>query len=1567
MALPRPLRLAGAAGGTALHLAATAAGVAAVSAAAGTSLLTGSARLGARAVRKAGSTTATAAVSCTRAAAGVAAGGVRVAGTALTGSDPLGEDGLGRFPRAVRGMFEPAEARRTRRVWASGDHAHLELPAPAVHDGPELRTALRRHLERLEGVDWAAVNEVVGRVLVAFDRRRVSVDELVEVVTAIEQARGGRRVFPQRPEHPADLEPVLAAAVTLLVDCTATGMAFTGKVLPVPALTRHATVALALLDTQPRVSQALADRIGPVGTDLAFTGLSALLHVLTQNPTVPALNAAADAQRLLELYARRRVWRRREPELCGPFPDDTVVEAWPAPGQRPVQLPPGPIESYRTRLAPLALAGSLGLLVLTRRPSRSADALKGVTAKPAKQGRETFAAVLDLLLCRRGVLPMDGSAYRRLDRIDAVVLDSDVLCSGPPVLVEAAACAPQRGDDERASQGAQRARSAASEEPSKLTQWDNVAVWVAASRLLEGGTDSDERGGLRLTPPERSPDAPGGQVRRLVDRDEVVGTVTVAPELDPHAEALLKAVNSAGHRLVLTEHAGIREMASLVNEVAGEAEPLAETVRRLQSEGHGVLAVSAVDSPGLLAADIGVAVTRGGRPPAWGADLVTRPGLGDVWRLVTATTSARVLSQRVVRTAITGNVLGGLLAAVGSPRSGQRQATTPGKTATVLTMGLGTWTALRLDAAPPPPPSMHTPWHALEPEQVLRRLAELPGAPAEQRDVWSAVSRQLVEFPLVRLPVRFARTVAAELSDPLTPVLGTGAVATAMLGDPLDAVLVGGVMVGNALLSGFQRLRAETTLESLLLEQEVVAHRETADGTQDVPARQLRIGDRVLLGSGDVVPADARLLEAQDLEVDESSLTGESLSVAKAVPATPGAELAARTCMVFDGTTVIAGSGQAVVVAVGEATQAGRAATAAAGAPPPAGVQARLAELTRAVLPLTLAGGAAVTALGVLWRRPLREAVTGGVAVAVAAVPEGLPLVATAAQLAAARRLSRRGAVVRSARVLEALGRVDTVCIDKTGTLTENRLSVVRLVPLGPKAGATAGAGEGEQAERELLRLAVAAAGAADERAHETDRAVAEAAAACGVLPEQEPGATLPFAGDRGFSAAVRNGRLLVKGAPEVVLDRCAESGAGRQTVRSLTVEGLRVLAVADRAASELPADLDEAAHGLTLRGFVGLADTVRPSAAAAVQQLRAAGVRVLVVTGDHPETASAIAAQAGVPDADKVVTGARFAEASESERAQLVREAAVFARLSPEQKVSVVTALHNAGATVAMTGDGINDAAAMRLADVGIGVGGADSPAARRSADLVLTDIDLTRLVDALGEGRAMWSRVRDAVSILVGGNAGEVTFTVLGSAFGGRAPIGTRQLLLVNLLTDMFPALAVAVAGPGQPPARDDERSSGPLAGHPLQGALLAGPYRGFASSVKQMVLVRGAATAAGATGAWALGRLTGTRGRAATMGLAALITTQLGQTALAGRRSPLVLATAAGSFAALVAVVQTPGVSQFFGCRPLGPLAWLQLLGWAAAGTAGAELLPPLMTRWLAGAPADNARWAHGLGEP
>ena len=1514
MALFRRIAAARSVARDAARLAVTGAVLASVPAVASVGLLAEPTRAAARLVRSAGDTTAALASGSLHLAKSAAVSGTRAVGTVVTGADPIPDGHIRHVVDVARGMLEPPLARRTRRVWAGRGHVHVEVAAPSAEEQPEVRRALRRHLERLDGVEWATVNDVVGRVLVGIDDRRVSVEEVVGVVTAIEQARGGKHVFPQRADHPADLEPLLGAVLTAAVDVVAVGVAFAGRLLPIPAMTRHVTLAVALLDSQQWIKDGLEPRIGPIGTDLVFTGTSALLHSLTQSPSVPAINAAAALQQALEIRARRQVWRRREPELCRPEPEEDPGAPLEPPSSRPAALPRGPIETYRARLGPTGLGGAVGLLPLTRRPGRSADLLKALTPKAALLGRESFAAATDFLLCRRDVLPMDGSAYRRLDRIDAVVLDPGTLCTGPPIVIEASGHA---------------------------DAWDTAAVWTAAARLLaDTGPDAPEGDGarLRLGPPRQSPDAPGGEVRTLLQGRRRVGEVTVAAELDPHAEALVSAVTEAGLRLVLPAHAGTREIAGAADEVPDADEPLVETVRRLQTAGRCVLVVSASDGPALLAADVGVAPVLDGRSPAWGADLVTSPGLTDACRLVAATVLARAVSRRSVGTALTGNVLGALLAAVGSARYGQRKATAPGKTATIVAMLDGAWTAGRVYRRPDPAPSAHTPWHALDPDDVLRRLGELPAEPdAEERRLPAPV-RAVVALPLVRVPARFARTVAAELADPLTPILGTGAAATAMLGESTDAVLVGSVTIGNALISGLQRLRAETTLESLLLEQDVTVHREADGGREDVPGSALRLGDVLLVEAGDVLPADARLLEVSDLEVDESNLTGESLAVSKSVDATPGAVVADRTCMLFDGTTVVAGRGRAVVVAVGQATQAGRAARAAGAAAPPAGVQARLGELTRALLPLTLAGGGAVTALGVLWGRPLREAVGSGLALAVAAVPEGLPLVATVAQQAAARRLSKRGAVVRSARVLEALGRVDTVCFDKTGTLTENRLRLVRLAPL-----------DGSD-EDDVLRLAAAAMAEGDNRAHETDRAVAEAAEDRGVAGNGAPEAGLPFAAERGFSVAVRDGRLVVKGAPEVVLRRCADVPGVKERVQELAGEGLRVLAVADRAVDGTPEDLDAAARDLTLRGLVGLADTLRESSVAAVEQLRAAGVRVLVATGDHPETAGAIAAQAGVPDADRVVTGAQLARASDAERAELVRTAAVFARLSPEQKVTLVSALRRAGATLAMTGDGVNDASAIRLADVGVGVAGAESPAARPAADLVLTDQDLTRLVDSIAEGRAMWSRVRDAVSVLVGGNAGEVAFTVLGTAFGGRAPLGTRQLLLVNLLTDMFPALAVAVATPRAVAVEDAD--AGPFAGHPLAPVLLAGPQRGFTDTVRRMVLVRGAATTLGATGAWATGRLTGPYGRASTMGLAALIATQLGQTAWSGRRSPLVLGTAAGSFAVLFALVQTPGVSRFFGCTPLDPLSWLVVLGWAAAGTVTAEVGPALVETFRGG---------------
>ena len=912
----------------------------------------------------------------------------------------------------------------------------------------------------------------------------------------------------------------------------------------------------------------------------------------------------------------------------------------------------------------------------------------------------------------------------------------------------------------------------------------------------------------------------------------------------------------------------------------------------------------------------------------------------------------------------------------------------------------GAFGASKVLRQPDPTPQPLTAWHALDPEIVYARLAGRarplaiePGMPS-----WRRVLDDLSYSPLVsplRGPARQAgkllSATRAELADPLTPILAVGAAASAILGSNVDALLVGGVMAVNALVGGTQRLRADAAAAELFAEQEQFARRvviptvatarrrleaaRTAERLVTVNATALRPGDVIDLVAPDVVPADARLLVAEDLEVDESLLTGESLPVDKQVDPVAAADTE-RASMLFEGSTIVAGHARAIVVATGVGTAAHRAISAVVDVESSAGVQARLRELTGKVLPLTLAGGAAVTGLALLRRASLRQAVADGVAIAVAAVPEGLPLVATLSQLAAAQRLSTRGVLVRAPRTVEALGRVDTICFDKTGTLTENRLRLVLSVPAttspqGPFPGVA------DPEATRVLRAAARASSQPDEaqgHAHATDEAIIKAAEsyAGGTDPEWNLLAEVPFESSRGFAASIGtlDGNpsqpvLMLKGAPEVVLPRCtfadpqADQDHAESVVHNLAEQGLRVLAVAKRSWNRAVDDentdadaVDEAARDLELVGYVGLADTARPSARPLIEALVDADRDVVLITGDHPVTARAIARQLGLPADARVITGAELDGLDEDAAAKLVADVQVFARVSPEQKVQIVAALQRCGRVTAMVGDGANDAAAIRMADVGIGVSGRGSSAARGAADIVLTDDDLGVLLDTLVEGRGMWAGVRDAVTILVGGNVGEVLFTIIGTALGdGRAPVGTRQLLLVNLLTDMFPALAVAVTPQFEEPDADeyDTEEEAAEARRAYQRSVLTGPTPSLDVPLMRQIVTRGAVTAVGATSAWAIGRWTpGTQRRTATMGLTALVTTQLAQTLLTRRHSPLVVATALGSSAVLVAIVQTPGVSHFFGCTPLGPVAWTGVIGATAGATALSVLAPNFLAK-------------------
>ncbi|MCX2927140.1 cation-translocating P-type ATPase [Streptomyces sp. NEAU-W12] len=1338
--------------------------------------------------------------------------------------------------------------------WRAGHRVHLALRHPDGGAGP-LAGKVAAELLHHPDVPAAYWDEGLSR-LVLTAAEDAAGDRVTERALAIAARLGlTEGADPEAPRHPGDPREVRVTAAALLLDCAGTAGALAGRALRLPRSPRAVTAAVTLMRENPRFRALLRQRFGRSGMELVLAAANAAAHSAGQAPLSLVLDAALRTGQLTEAVAHAAAFEALHDDICT---EERPRARHPASSRPALRVTPA--QTYAAHAGTGSVAGAAAALLVTHDTHEAAEAVLAGSPKAARYGPAAFHAALGTFLARSGMLVRSGERLRQLETADALVLHADALRSHP-----------------------------------------------------RDGTD------------------PGG------------GSTPYDDPVDSFAEAVLDAARRAGLYVVVTGGSDLKDITRLADEVAPAGMPLGDVVRALQDDGHTVVSVARVAphgdddvADGLSAGDVAVALTDARSAVPWDADVLAPGGTADLWRLLTAIPVARRVGRRSQTLARAGAALSGLMVARGGKPGGRawRRLTRHAPVNLAAAGALLTaWTeAAGVARATPPEPRLHVPWHALEPHEAVDRLSG-PATEAGPRGLALLTDRsrqqaaRLARTPAVapaRWTWRAAGAVRRELDDPLTPVLATGAVASALLGSLVDALLVVGAMDLNAVAGGLQRLRAEQALARLAARQRPKARRQEARGrTVTVDAARLRPGDRISLTAGDVVPADARLLETDGLEVDESSLTGESLPLTKSVEATPGEPVAGRTCMVFEGTTVVAGRAAALVVDTGDRTEAGRAVALAARTPAPAGVQARLQELTRKALPVTLTGGALVSGLSLLRGSPVHRAVSGGVAVAVAAVPEGLPLVATVAQMAAARRLSRRGVLVRTPRTLEALGRVDTVCFDKTGTLTENRLRLVRVAA----SNGTVLAPDDETAVP-VLRLAARACPQEETEegrrvVHATDEAVLD------VAPPDDtwtPAGELPFEASRGYAAAVgRDGGdthsgsgdvLVVKGAPETVLPACRDlpdDTAG--TAHTLAGQGLRVLAVARRPCRgpHADADLDADLADLEFVGLIALADVPRDTSKDLLTELRRSGVLPVMLTGDHPETARAIALQLGWPEETEVVTGDELVAMGRRDRVRALRGAGVVARVAPEQKLHVVEALQQAGRVVAMAGDGANDAAAIRAADVGVGIEARGSAAARNAADLVLTTGDLSVLVDAFVEGRALWRSVADAVSILIGGNAGEVGFSVLGTLLAGSSPLSTRQLLLVNLLTDMFPAMAVAVT-PSDDPSTAAHAETGPMSLDVLGAPLLRAIRR------------RGVTTCLGAVAAYLFGRLTpGTERRSTTMALCGVVGAQLVQT-LAGRRhSPLVWTTALGSAAVLAALVQTPGVSHFFGCTPLGPVAW------------------------------------------
>ena len=1321
------------------------------------------------------------------------------------------------------------------------------------------------------GVANVSLNRPLSRVVVEIDNDGASLNDLCSVLDNAE-ARCGAADSTRADSLPGDGLMLAARGAMVAVNAAGFAVAVAGRALRLPAAPIAVEAVSAIANYQPWLRRLLEGGIGPGATDTALSVFGTAAHVVTLSPAKLSVDLAMQAFKAAECRAAARAWARCEPELAR-HADESEMHRSP----RPVPPPAGPIERHGKRVAWVQMIG-VGLTgAATRNVTMASNAALAASPKAMRTAHEAFATTLGRGLAdRHAVLPLRPESLRRLEKVDALLIDPRVLCGAQMRVV--------------------RVRGARDGELLK--------AWTYAQEQLDGGA------------------APGWHRIHVGSIEEAGGDAVealIAPAPHPLASALITRARDSGARLVSVDTDLLGDLRPAFDDVypvgnGGIDHALADAVSGLQRQGHTVAALSSSGAQALWGADVALGIRPGtDAPPPWNADLIL-DDLAGAWRVLHALPAARRASQQGIAISVGASALGALFMVPGVRRLRGPGPVTVGAVAGMLS---GYLLALGTIRTPVPRPAPAFEWHAMSAERVGEVLAALrdPDEPSAVPEPGHDGAR----FPAAAW--EFARAAVAELTgDPLTPLLGLCSAATAVLGSPTDAMLVGAVLTGNALLSTAQQLRAENRLNRLLAQQTPPA-RLVTDGPdalrsyREVVVEQLRPGDVIEVRSDEVVPADARVIEAHDLEVDESSLTGESLSVQKQVEATPGAELAERRCMIYAGTTVVAGTAVALVTAVGADTQTRRAAELASGDLPTVGLHHQLSQLMSRAFPFSAGGGILVGALGLFRAGGMRQALGSAIAVAVAAVPEGMPLMATLAQSASAQRLGEYGALVRVPRAAEALGRVEVVCFDKTGTLSENRLRVAEVCPVA------------EHARDDVLRCAAQAAPADDgnPHVHATDEAIIRAAdAVAGSGSRTEPDAHLPFRSGRAFSASVAGTQLTVKGAPEVVLAACREVGAEvDDAVTALTTAGLRTIAVAQRRLSAAqarslrknPDSITElCGTGLTLTGFLGLSDTPRPQAPQLLADLADRGVAIRLITGDHPVTATAIARELGVPvSADQVITGSEWNALSRQDQLRAVSERVIFARMSPENKVQIVQTLERAGRVCAMVGDGANDAAAIRAASVGVGVVARGSDSAHTTADLVLTDGRIETLVAAIDEGRRLWRGVQAAVAGLLGGNAGEVIFSVLGTALTGTSPLNTRQLLLINMLTDALPATAVAVSTPAGPVQRVgrgiDERA------------------------LRRTVAARGALTAAAATTAWLMASVTGLPQRASTVALISLVSVELGQTVV-DSHAPLVLLTATGSFAAFAAMISTPGISQLLGCTPVGPLGWAQGLSTAAA---------------------------------
>jgi cation-transporting P-type ATPase I len=1215
-------------------------------------------------------------------------------------------------------------------------------------------------------------------------------------------------------------------------------------------------------------------------------------------------------------------------------------------------------ERYLRAIGPASLLYVAATAMLTRSLGRTVESLLLVNARPAMLGVHAAATDAVARVVHSGATVV-GSQPARLIRMPQLLLvDSPSIFIRGLEIASSVSC-----DDHR--EAADIVKLAAGISVAANSPWGPAAFRATeAAPAVRGHFDGTRATAVvddvrySLGPPdfEQLPaatlrQAPGQHI--LVLRDEsaqrALGAVVLRPRLSRDTGRLVGSCRKHGVEIAVRRR-GNAAAAELLSRRAGirlvEGRAV-ELIRQRQRAGGRVMYVSdsSARSDAFMAADLAVGFTDAATIFSEVPDMLVAK-----LEILAAVIDTAALHEAVRREAVAISIGANIVGGAWGLWSGRQEAFAASALVDSASLGALGWAWIRLRSDQPalrPPASLVDPrperWGIRQPEEVQQAFESgangLSAAEAQRR-------RREESAPAASTPLLDA--LKANLRSPLTAVVAAGTALTLVQGARADASILGLTLAANLAVGTWQEYRTNE-IEQALRQREVVRACVLRDGDiRMIPAGEIVPGDVLLVRHGDRCPADARLIEASDLEVDEAALTGESFPVRKYAR---GGAPADR--ILLEGSDVLAGQGKAIVVAVGSGTRMGTTTAAVLTRAARENVLSRsLNDLFWRILPLTLVSGAVVSLGGLLRGRPPLGALLSGGSIALAALPEALPLLAGMGQAAAARRLSRREVLLRRPAAIEALGRVDVACVDKTGTLTRGRPSVGIAVTCD--GGEIRLPRERSPAALRILRAAALASPHPDVEGagrHATDRAVLNAAheADLGDEIRAERLEESPFDSELPFYATVVNSTLYVKGAPEWVAARCAtelvqgesrpldEHNSRRLVAQAgrLAARGLRVLMVArgDPSVSvEQPSELEAL-------GLLGIADPLRDTVPEALRLCQAAGIRLLMLTGDHPATAGEIARTAGLLDGctGEILTGAGIAHLDDSELDARLEQAAVVARTTPLDKLRIIESLQRRGHAVAMTGDGVNDAPALRLADVGVALGRSATAVARHTADVVLENDDFASLVEALVEGRGFWHNLRRALALLLGGNAGELGYMAVGSVFGLGASLTVRQILAINLITDALPAFAIAAQSPDHRILANLERGGPATLGAPLT----------------QAILRRAAATAGPALGAYLLARGSGSVIQARSIGFASLVGTQLALTVdssrgEAGKLRPPVTGAVVGSAGAVLALLTISRLRGLFGLAPPAPLGWALIAGSALAAPLLSRVSLPAPTR-------------------